>query len=559
MGTREAFHTNIRVRAGCRDVALLMLLPVLASAQAVDVQLREERTSAPVAGAVVNLVRDTATVAQGLTNATGRVVIRAPAAGAYRLKVIRIGFRPALTEEFVIAAAQTVQQSLAMSAVRIVLPAVDVKGEAKCADRAQDGALAATLWEQVRIALTASVITQSQWKVPLRVQEFRRDVDMDGKVTRDRVVSSRVVRGPPFAAFAPESLSKRGFVYESDHDVFTFAAPDAALLVSDEFVSSHCFRAVAGSADSVGLAFEPPPKKKTSDVRGTLWLDRSSSELKSLHYTYTGLGAEIERSEAGGRLEFKRMPSGAWIVSYWHIRMPRMESAQFGGVGPGGFAQKKGASVIGYLDEGGRVTVEGTGAEAGAAADVAARAVLTGRVFDSTTSAPLAGAVARLRGQSDSAFTDREGRFELLSVNAGPQTVDISHPKLGLLSDRTSRDAVLSLGTARDVMFAVPSVAAFVEELCGPAAKGSGLVGQTFSANGTPDEGVDVRVSYTGPRNARAEERTRSGPRGLYIMCALPPTQPMLVRLQRGTLARSEQAVTLAKGEYRWLDLRATP
>ncbi|MEP6620616.1 MAG: carboxypeptidase regulatory-like domain-containing protein [bacterium] len=555
MNTRDRRPLGVHVRrAWCAAAMLmLMLLSSQAGAQSIDILLREESTKAPLAGAIVNLLRDSSIVAQGLTNAAGRVIVRAPEAGTFRLKIIRIGFRPMLTDRFTITGTQSVKQVLDMSTARIVLPAMDVKGESKCTDRADDGALAATLWEQVRSALTASVLTQSQWKLPLRVQEFRRDVDFDGNVTRDRVVSSRVVHGPPFAAFPPESLSKRGFVYESDHDVFTFAAPDAALLVSDEFVSGHCFRAIGGTADSVGLAFEPPARKKSSDVRGTLWLDRATTELRSMSFAYTGLGSTIERSEAGGRLEFKRLPSGAWIVSYWHIRMPRMQPAEFSS----GMTQKKAASVTGYLDEGGRVNAESTAPAAGSAADVVARAELTGHVFDSTTMAPLAGAIARLRGQSDSAITDKDGRFELASVNVGTQTVDISHVKLGLLSDRTSREVVLSLSEGKEVAFAVPPPDAFVKELCGPAAKGAGLVGQTFTAAGAPVEDVDVRVTYVGAKAAKQEERTRSGPRGLYVICALPAGQQLPVRLQRGTAKLAEQVVTLTKGEYRWLDLKA--
>ncbi len=64
------------------------------------------------------------------------------------------------------------------------------------------------------------------------------------------------------------------------------------------------------------------------DIRGTLWLDARTGELRNVEYEYTGLPDGSRRSPSGGRVEFRRLPSGAWIVSRWYIRTSRILRGQ---------------------------------------------------------------------------------------------------------------------------------------------------------------------------------------------------------------------------------------
>ncbi|HEY9518018.1 MAG TPA: carboxypeptidase-like regulatory domain-containing protein, partial [Gemmatimonadales bacterium] len=66
--------------------------PSSLAAQQVDLQIREEGSRAPVAGAIVRLLGDRGVAAQGLTSEQGRIVLRAPTPGSYRIKVDRIGW-----------------------------------------------------------------------------------------------------------------------------------------------------------------------------------------------------------------------------------------------------------------------------------------------------------------------------------------------------------------------------------------------------------------------------------------------------------------------------------
>src|SRR6185436_1397835 len=144
-----------------------------------------------------------------------------------------------------------------------------------------------------------------------------------------------------------------------------------------EFATTHCFRAVAGATDSiVGLAFEPAPRRRQSDVTGTLWINRVTSELRFIEFTYVNIPVQLRNLGLGGRVDFKRLPSGAWIVSYWRIRMPQMAEP------PPTFRLKLQTvpHLAGYVEIGGRADVTmGT---------QVLRAVVRGVVFDSSTMRP---------------------------------------------------------------------------------------------------------------------------------------------------------------------------
>lgn len=55
--------------------------------------------------------------------------------------------------------------------------------------------------------------------------------------------------------------------------------------------------------------------------------------------------AGIVRLLEGGRIEFQRLSTGSWIITYWHVRMPLLESSS--AIGPGNPSRKSPGSVVG--------------------------------------------------------------------------------------------------------------------------------------------------------------------------------------------------------------------
>jgi len=522
--------------------------PAAARAQAIELRLREETTKAPVPGAIVRLLGEKGPVAQALTNEQGRVVLRAPAAGIYHVKADRIGYRGLIIGPIELASADTYRRDIDMPSVRLELPTLEVRGKSACEAGGQGGSLAVALWEEIRKALTANVLTQRQRPVPLHVRLFQRDLDRDASPLREWTYSSRLVQGQPFGSAPAAFLATAGFVGES-LDTIEYHAPDAPLLLSDEFVQTHCFRSVPATDGFVGLAFEPTPGRKVTDVRGTLWVDPATSELKFLEYGYTGLSGARAKAKPGGRLEFRRLRGGEWIVGYWYIRMPSLAPDTLHG-------QRKDIYVVerlaGFVEQGGRADI----AEADAVP--LARAILVGRVYDSTTGKGLAGAFVQVRGFRDSILTDAEGRFELVVAAAGPQTAVASHPKLGLFRTLPLHAVLLSLGDTTRVEFTVPSIPTFVRALCGSAQKGrSGVVGLARAPAGVSMDELEVRVAWRTAGGSAREERARPGKNGTFALCDLPPDRPLELQLVHQRMLLKEQAVRLEWGQFAWADMTA--
>jgi hypothetical protein len=75
-------------------VALACLSPRVVTAQQITGRVIDSATARPLPGVRVTLLRDTTAVAVGRTDDSGRVSVRAPIAGIYRLQLRGIGYLP---------------------------------------------------------------------------------------------------------------------------------------------------------------------------------------------------------------------------------------------------------------------------------------------------------------------------------------------------------------------------------------------------------------------------------------------------------------------------------
>ena len=127
------------------------------------------------------------------------------------------------------------------------------------------------------------------------------------------------------------------------------------MLQDSTVLASHCFGLVRRSQDGtqqVGLSFEPEPRRRLPDVYGVLWLDEGSAELRALEFSYTQVPEGVSDERIGGTVEFLRLPSGAWIIRRWELRMPRLVAQTF--TPPVGPTQRR-VVVRGFRDGGGEV------------------------------------------------------------------------------------------------------------------------------------------------------------------------------------------------------------
>lgn len=413
--------------------AVCLLTARMAAAQTVRGTLIGQDGATVVAGGIVQLVDSANKIAgQTLSRSDGSFVLAAPGPGGYRLRGLRIGYTPTLSAPFTLAAAEDRPVRLVLTGQAVVLAPVAVRADRRCAVDPDSGSEAARLWGEVRKALTATVLSQSRsyWARLATYTESR--TDRDARPAADRTQHELEGMSPhPFATVAADTLARYGFVRGDARSGMTFFGADAALLIADGFAATHCLRLESGEAapdrhgDWIGLGFEPVRTAKP-DIRGTLWVDRRSAELRQLDYTYTGISRAAMDARAGGSTEFLRLGDGAWLVRRWSIRMPLLTIR----LGSGGFATRFGYS-------GGEEprpdtivrTVQITGGELldlrmATGEDWRGRSnAVRGTVVDRATGAPRAGIPVSLDGTSRVATTDSSGAFAFESLLPGRYVV----------------------------------------------------------------------------------------------------------------------------------------
>jgi hypothetical protein len=266
-------------------------------------------------------------VARVLTPADGRFVLRVPGPGRYRLRSERLGYEVSESRPIVFTAAdQSITLDLAVNPLGLNLDAVEITAQTTCPGRAVLEPATVAVWDEVLKAVTATAWTSRRANYRFRTVVVRRVMTTGGDIFRATADTATGLWAAPFATTAPAALASRGYVV-SERDSTTYFGPDAAVLQDSSFVATHCFGVVRDSGlagQRVGLSFEPVPERELPDVKGVLWLEEGSGELRALEYTYTHLPARAAQGKASGSMDFLRLPSGAWIVRRWAIRMPQL-------------------------------------------------------------------------------------------------------------------------------------------------------------------------------------------------------------------------------------------
>jgi hypothetical protein len=238
---------------------------------------------------------------------------------------------------------ETTTYNAAIDPIPVPLKEVVVAGEQQCDVEA--GASMAILWEEIREALAAVAWTSRGSGYWYELSLFEREVTTGGKRAGPDSVWQQVgYHQVPFRSAPALELMVNGYIVVED-DGWIYRAPDADVLLSDIFLRTHCFETRAAKG-LVGLAFIPARGRELPDVKGTLWVDPDNAELRYLEFTYTRIPDRLNAPRAGGRVEFMRVPNGAWIVRDWVIRMPVAQ------VVPGAYSTAA-PRVVGYREAGG--------------------------------------------------------------------------------------------------------------------------------------------------------------------------------------------------------------
>jgi hypothetical protein len=407
----------------------------------------------PLSGALVALVdQQNVAIAEGLTGEAGTRTLSA-GPGTYRVRVRRIGYQPFFSEAVTLP--RSTELVVKVDDRKVVLSAMVIKANTQCGKFDKDNEQLALVWEEISKALLSSKLTSSDLENLARARIYRKQTNAGGIVVKSDTTYVSINDRAPFSAIDPAILARDGYVIGNPRKGWTYYGVDESILLSPAFSATHCFYLVKDKNNrpgQLGMAFEPVPGQKNADVRGILWVDEKASELRDIVFTFTNAGL-LTKFLAGGSTQFRRLPSGAWIVQEWKLRAPNL-------IIMNQYMRGETVTVSGYSEDGGGVVVSSL-----ANGRIVRTGVLQGVVFDSIAMRPISGATVTASGSV--ASTDADGRFAFTGIPLREQLVTFSSPDFsqrGFVA--LERELNLTRDTT-DIVLATPSLKTMWLRICG--------------------------------------------------------------------------------------------
>ena len=491
----------------------------------------------PVPGVVVGLVDSTqAVVARSLTNDLGEYRVAAPRPGTYFLQTRRVGFQPGTSPPRVFADGTVSVEQLVVEGVRVVLSTMQVVGRSACGRQSSAGAGAVlAAWDQAMTSLSATSLTASSRGLTATIMQIDRVLEPGGRRVRTQNASVRTdYVTQPWRSLPPEALRRDGYAQVDASGWTTYNAPGLDALVSPLFLEDHCVKLVsARDTSEVGVSFEPVPARRgNSEIRGTLWLERGSAQLRRLDFTYTGNAVEASEFEAGGSMTFAPVVDGGIVISGWEIRMPQLVRES---------PRSVKIRVEGVTATGGQVVVMRRGADT-----LFKRAALRvhGVVQDSASGTTLASTWVGLSGTTQQVMTAFNGRFAFDDVLPGEYVFRVRTPSLD--SVRTSFQTTFMVTEGmQPLSLRVPTATQLAASLCGNVLAGSGgrdkgavLGSVRLAESNSPPGPVTIAADWTeialdpraGIRRTAKRMETKSDSTGGFRLCGVPIETALTIR-----------------------------
>jgi hypothetical protein len=535
----------------------LFVCAATARAQAIR-GITVDQREMPVAGVVVQLIdASSGSSTRALSNERGEFYLRAPHAGRYSVRTLRIGFRPEATEPIPVADGEVVSHRIVLRNIPLSLDTLRVVATNACHAVGESDPTTFALWEQVRAAVTAAALTASARTFRATTAVYDREVD-----PRSRALESQELRTETdyvrqaWKAAAPESLSRAGYVQTDRSGWSTFFAPSLETLLSSSFVEDHCFRVTAANSASgpVGLAFAPnPSRKQVAEIEGTLWIDRRSAQLQRLEFRYVNL-PRLQSEFAAGLMRFAPLRDGGWVVTEWAITMPVVSQSTRTS------AMAIQSEVVSALKVSGGLLVVATHGSDTLWSHQSLP--VSGVVLDSLSGTPVGSARVRLAASTDSTVTDAMGRFSLHPLLPGRYSLQVRTPSLDSVSAVSETPLILT-DSATTLRIEIPRGGDLVGRLCRSTA--NKLPGIVVGSTRMPDESgphVRTRISVewkeisvqAEPRGAVAVNtpsrrvEAYTGADGSFRICGVPLNTELQVSAAASGFASAPVTVRIPPG-----------
>ena len=457
-----------------------------------------------------------------MTDTDGAFRLTARGAGQHTVRTLRIGYRPT-QQRVALEAGESVTLAITLSDVPFTLETVRVTSRGACSRLVVDATSdLVDAWLQARAVIGASDATApgGGFVATTVAYERRLSANATDVLEREAVLRSGFVT-QSWEAQPADSLRRMGYVRTDANGWVHFYAPGLDALLSESFVSDHCLHFAPMRPGLVGLAFEPAPdRRRLSDIRGTLWLDSATSELRSIEFGYTNVAPEAA-ALAGGVVEFARLANGAWVVSRWSIRMPVVRAVSEPlrrGI------RREVRRVTEVRERGGSLALALSGADTLWAAP---RVHFYGHAIDSMSSAAIRGAAVGVRGDPPT-LSDSNGHFRTGPLVPREYVLELRTPSLDSVPSAYAR-VVAVTGEPVIHTIRVPSADLVTAGIC-PRAPGGGIVMGRVSMAGADALPPVVRIVAEwvdgAPEGSLAGTRrwveTRVDASGQYRVCGLP-------------------------------------
>jgi len=525
-------------------------------AQQVRGVVRDSSLAAPLPGAVVTLLDSAGTsVSRAISDASGSFVLTRTTR-AVRLRVVRIGYRPQVVG--LPAGPNTVE--IAMAKLPPMLAAVRVTDSELCPG-ANASTNAVELWEQAKAGLLATVVARETKPAKMQALTYKRiTTTTDERVTEQSTQLTSGYSNRPFIAPAEASFfARRGFMQE-DAAGRLYSAPDADVLLDEDFAATHCFHIEGADPEhpgQIGLAFAPARGRDALvDVAGVIWMDRITPQLRSLDFLYTGLEPAATRARSGGHIEFRTMENGLTFIERWRLRLATLLVAErsrdvASGI-PNERRNRADFRVADLRESGGAVLAaswpDGTNWRDSLSG-------LTGSVVQLHLPISIPAAVVSLSGTDAETQTSSNGSFELSPVVPGRYTVVVTDTTLAEYAAprSTKLTADIVRGRLTTIRVELPPLVDVIRDVCREqrmprgtsmiigrvilpgATRPSGRVLARWQANynnGSPvtsENGLGRAVAVNG-----AEQRVDLDDAGHFVVCGVARERPIHLRYMEG-------------------------
>ena len=316
----------------------------------------------PLAEALIILLDDGGQErARTITSPSGSFELRAPRAGRYHLRILRIGQRGWETPPFDLAMEQISRPTIRAPDRPFELEELTAWARRPtCGVTLGDASVGAALLEAAQTALGLAEAEVATGRRIYATESYRRTLPVVGP-PEDSVAIQGKLAGWPIQSAAPDSLRRTGFVQGDWPPPSPMTAqagpiyfgPDARVLFTDWFLGTHCIsvdtRTGRSSDERTRVVARFKPAKGTRNaaaLNGWLEFDRAPLALRSLNFEFAARPRWAPKGSGGGEIRFARLPGGVWLPVQWSMRAPVPKVAGDG----------HSYRFFGVVETGGRVT-----------------------------------------------------------------------------------------------------------------------------------------------------------------------------------------------------------